>query len=51
MTVDLNDSESIAAWIAVAPDRHIPQLRAMWRIWTAFREPIERAVKGAMNAK
>jgi hypothetical protein len=44
MTVDFNSPASIRAWLAAAPARHLPQLRALWRLQPQFREAIEAAV-------
>lgn len=45
MTVDFNEPASIRAWLALAPDRHRPQLRALWRLFPQWRATIEAAVK------
>lgn len=44
MTVDMNSADSIRAWLAVAPDRHLPQLRALWSLSPQWREAIEAAI-------
>lgn len=45
VTLDLTSPASIRAWLAVWPDRHRAQLRAMWRLWPQFRAAIEEAVR------
>ena len=44
MLIDLRDPASIAAWIQVAPHRHVAQLRGMWALWPEFRSAIVAAV-------
>lgn len=43
MTLDLNDPASIAAWYAVWPERHGPQLRVFAKLAPQFRDAIKRA--------
>lgn len=43
--VHFADPASIRAWLAVSPERHLPQLRALWRLWPQFRDSIEEAVR------
>lgn len=44
MDVNLNSPESIRAWVEVHPERHLAQLRALWRLQPQFRPAIEAAV-------
>lgn len=44
MNVDFTSPASIRAWLDLAPARHLPQLRALWRLQPQFREAIEAAV-------
>jgi len=43
MTVDFNSPASIRAWLDLAQERHLPQLRALWRLFPAWRPAIEAA--------
>lgn len=45
MRLNLTDPASIRAWVAVFPERHMPLLRAMWRLWPQWRDAIEEAMK------
>lgn len=45
MNLNLKDPASIRAWVAIAPERHKPQLRAFWKLWPQFRPAIEEAMK------
>lgn len=45
MIVDFSKPESIRQWLEVAPARHRAQLRALWRLWSAFQGQIEEAAK------
>lgn len=49
MDVRLNDPASVRAWVAVAPERHREQLRALRRL-PLFREQIQTAIDGASPA-
>jgi hypothetical protein len=44
VSINFNDPESIAAWIAIRPERHTAMLRGLWLLWPMFREQIEAAV-------
>ena len=44
MLIDLRDPASIAAWIKVAPHRHVGQLRGLWALCPDFRSAIVAAV-------
>jgi hypothetical protein len=43
--LNLNDSDSIRAWAAIAPERHAAQLRGLWKLWPQFRDAIEGAMR------
>ncbi len=45
MIVDFTKPDSIRQWLQVAPERHRAQLRALWKLWPAFREQMREAVK------
>jgi hypothetical protein len=45
MDVNLNDPNSIRAWVAVAPERHRGQLRALRRL-PLFHGLIQTAIDG-----
>lgn len=45
MIVDFTKPDSIRQWLQVAPERHRAQLRALWKLWPAFRGQIEWAAK------
>jgi hypothetical protein len=47
MRIDMTDPDSVREWIAVHPQRHLAQLRSMWRLWPQYREVIEAAVLDA----
>jgi hypothetical protein len=44
VTVDFTNPASIRAWLEQAPERHLPQLRALYRLMPAFREQITAAI-------
>jgi hypothetical protein len=43
--IDFRHPASIAAWARINPARHVPQLRAMWKLWPEFRESIAAGMK------
>lgn len=43
MDVNFNSPASIKAWLDIAPERHLPQLRALWRLQPQFRDAIQAA--------
>jgi hypothetical protein len=45
VNVNMRDPHSIAEWVRVNPERHVAQLRVMWRVMPAFRDAIEQAVR------
>lgn len=49
MDVNLTDPQSVRAWVAVAPERHRAQLRAL-RCLPLFRGLIQTAIDGASHA-
>lgn len=51
MLVDFNNPASIAAWYAVAPDRHGPQLAAMAKALPKFAAAIKAAGQQVRAAK
>jgi hypothetical protein len=44
--IDFRDPAAIRRWIAVWPERHTAQLRALWRLWPDCRAAMEEAMKG-----
>lgn len=51
MIVDFNNPASIAAWYAVAPDRHGPQLAAMAKVLPRFAAAIKAAGRQVRAAR
>jgi hypothetical protein len=51
MLVDFNNPASIAAWYAIAPDRHGPQLAAMAKVLPRFAAAIKAAGQLARAAR
>ena len=49
--LDLRDPASIAAWYAIAPDRHGPQLAAMAKVLPRFAAAIKAAGQQLRAAK
>ena len=45
MTLDLNDRDSIVAWVMVWRERHWFVLASFRRLWPEFEQPIAAAVR------
>lgn len=45
MTLDLNDRDSIVAWVKAWPKRHWLVLANFRRLWPEFEQPIAEAVR------
>jgi hypothetical protein len=43
--IDFEDVQQVRDWVAVCPERHVPVLRALYKLWPHCRHSIREAMK------